>query len=367
MTEIFTPKPFSDITADMIEQVRGTTDKLTDFNVGSVTRTLLEANAVELDDYYQAMYFALLKAIPTAIYIGFGFDLRPAVAASGLVQVARMDYLNSAFTLAAGAPLVSYSGAQYLTDAAVTMAIGQASATVSVTAVAPGSAGNTGPESLMMASVPLGYSITNPYSIINGLDAETEDQRAERFAAFVKSLARGTIAAVEYGAGIPAITNAGGIVTERAQRVSVYEEPGHVMLYIHNGGYGASQALVDAVQLAIDGYRDPATLNWVGGYRPAGMRVEVRAMVETPINLSLEVTRRSSLTEAAATTAIRAALERKIRAFMPNQDLRPIDIINGALMADGITKVTVLSPTSVMALPENAILYLNDLTLTWTV
>ncbi|NCU21480.1 hypothetical protein EOM89_12360, partial [Candidatus Falkowbacteria bacterium] len=91
MTAIFTPKPFSEIVADQVERVRLSTDRLTDFNVGSVVRSLLEANAVELDDYYQEMYLGLMRAIPTAIYIGFGFERQPAVAAAGVATFSRIS------------------------------------------------------------------------------------------------------------------------------------------------------------------------------------------------------------------------------------------------------------------------------------
>ena len=121
INDIFTPKPAADITADLIEWVRGGTDKLTDFNVGSVVRTLLEAHADELDDYYQAIYYGLLKAIPTAIYIGFGFDVQPATAASGYVVFTRLGELGLPLDIPAGTPLIANSGARFLTQSAVTM------------------------------------------------------------------------------------------------------------------------------------------------------------------------------------------------------------------------------------------------------
>lgn len=369
MTDIFTPKPFAEISADMIEQVRGTTDKLTDFNVGSVVRTLLEANATELDDYYQAMYYGLLRAIPTAIYLGFGFDIKPAVAAIGTVTITRLGDATQAQTIPAGTSLTSLSGVTYLTDADLILGVGQTSGSVTVTATVAGVSGNTDPGTLtLFTQTTSALTVTNPSSITGGEDVETEEKRAERFAAFVRSLARGTVAALEYGATLPAIYHpTTGLLSERVQRVSVYEEPGHVMLYIHNGSYGASDELVAAVQLLIDGYRDENTLSWVGGYRPAGMRVEVVAMTETPLDVSIEITKRASASAATVTSAVRGALERFVRAAMPNEIIRPIDLINAALAIDGVDAVTVLSPVSSVTVPRNAILYLGDLSITWTV
>lgn len=366
MTDIFTPKPFADITADMIEGVRGRTDKITDFNVGSVIRTLLEANAIELDDYYQAIYFGLLEAIPTSIYIGFGFDLLPAVAASGTISFTRIG-ASDALTIPAGTVLTSLAGNTYTTDAGLVLAINQTIGTVRASATVAGASGNADPNALSLTTTfSAAITATNLSSMAAGQDAETDDQRAQRFALFIKSIARGTISAIEYAATIPSIKNeTTGVVIEKTQRVSTYEEPGHVMLYIHNGSTGATSGLVTAVQAMIDGYRDPQTLSWVGGYRPTGMRVEVVAMTETPLDVSIEVTKRASASQAAVTNLLLGAIGRYIRAAMPNQTVRPIDIVNAALAVDGVDKVTVTSPLSSFVVPKDAIYYLNDLSITW--
>ena len=78
-------KDFNNIVQDMILTARAHTERVTDYNIGSVARTLLEAPGLEIDALYQAMYYGLLDAIPIAIYEGFGFSALPAMAASGYV------------------------------------------------------------------------------------------------------------------------------------------------------------------------------------------------------------------------------------------------------------------------------------------
>lgn len=352
MTDVFTPKPFSEITAGMVEHAQASTDKLTDFNVGSVVRSLLEANAVELDDYYQAVHAGLLKAIPTAIYLGFGFDRRPALAATGSMRFDNPG--ESPVVIPALTEMTAMSGARYATREEVAVPAG-GHAFVVVAALVPGIAGNADPETVTTEFG--GATGSNPALIAGGADAETEGQRAERFAAFIRALARGTVAALEYGCTLPVLTHpVTGVAVERVQRASVFETPGHVDLFIHNGAFGASDALIAAVQSEIDGYREGGV--WHGGWRPAGMRVDVQALQETPVDVSMELA-------GAPTLAVRGAVERLLRAAMPRQRIRPIDLVNAALSVDGVLGATVMSPTQALVVPDFAILYLDNWSAEW--
>ena len=64
----FQIKDFLSIVASMVNYMRGATSKITDYNVGSVARTMVEAPAIEIDQLYQQMLFGLRDAIPTATY-----------------------------------------------------------------------------------------------------------------------------------------------------------------------------------------------------------------------------------------------------------------------------------------------------------
>ena len=369
MTAIFTPKPFAELVADQVERVRLSTDRLTDFNVGSVVRSLLEANAVELDDYYQEMYLGLMRAIPTAIYIGFGFDLKPAVAAAGVAVFARRwEAPGDAVLIPQGTRLVTASGAYFVTDAAVTLAEDAATVSVTVTAEVAGSGGNASAHSLLLATANSYYTVSNPAILSGGEDAETEEQRAERFAAFIRALARGTPAALEYAATIPALYHpVTGVLAERVQRAAVYETPGYVALYIHNGSYGASAALVQAVQDTVDGVRDEDLNAWLGGYRPAGMRVAVQAMSDLAVDVALELSAGIGAVQADMATALEAKLAAWLRAVVPGRQVRPIDLINLALGVEGVTAATLLAPTASLTVAASTVPYLRNLTLTWTV
>jgi len=370
MTVIFTPKPFAEVVAGMVERVRTSTDRITDFNVGSVVRSLLEAGAVELDDYYQEMYGGLLRAIPTAIYLGFGFDLRPAVAAAGTAVFTRIGDTDQALPIPAGTRLQSLAGNYYVTDTLATIAVGATQTSVTVTAEVVGAAGNADPNALLLAPTEIGgnvLSATNPAILAAGEDAETEEHRAERFAAFIRALARGTPAAMEYAATLPGLYHPiTGVLAERVQRAAINETPGYVELFIHNGAYGASEELIAAVQRLIDGYRDPDLDAWVGGYRPAGMRVDVLPMVDLAFDLEIELTAMPMAVEETVESALAGALARWMRARLPGEFVRPIDVINVALGIDGVAEALILSPTTTHTVAANTILYLRTLDVTWT-
>lgn len=367
ITEIFTPKPASDIAADMIELVRGSTDRLTDFNIGSVVRTLLEAHAEELDDYYQAVYYGLLKAIPTAIYIGFGFEIIPATAASGYVVFTRRGDVGTDLAIPVNTPLIANNGMRFMTQLPMVMPAGDEHATVLARAVLAGAESNVPAQSLALSNTHLGTAVsaTNPLDMAGGADAESEDQRAERFAEFIRSLARGTLAAVQYAAKLIAVTDMDGVVIERVRRQSVYEEPGHVMLYVDNGAWGMSSTLLALVQAAVDGYRDADTLQWVGGYRPAGMRVEVAAMTRQAFDVTIEIRPEATADTAAIELDLRARLGVFLANVLPLQTLRMIDIINVALAVDGVRDVTVIEPSANSVAPSNTVLYLRNLVIAW--
>jgi hypothetical protein len=86
----FQIKKFSSIVASMINFVSGATTKVTDFNKGSVVRTLLEAIAMELEEIYYQLLQATEEAIEEAIYRTFNFPRNPAEKATGTVRFTRL-------------------------------------------------------------------------------------------------------------------------------------------------------------------------------------------------------------------------------------------------------------------------------------
>lgn len=290
----FQIKDFTSIAASMINWMKSTQSKLTDFNVGSVGRTLVEAPAIELDELYQQMLFGIKDAIPVSVYSSFDFAAIGAESASGLIRViitsASSDTLISAgttFTPDAGSN--TYTSAQ---DAIITA--GNTYVDVLVTAAQAGSAGNIAAgTTFTMSSAPNGLvSAKNLSPFINGVDAETPDAQKVRFNAFIQSLNRGTVAAILYGLKTTALLDAGGNLIERVVYASVVEpyltdasQPiAWVQCYIHNGVGSTSSALVNQARNVIYGYYD-ANGNAVPGWKAAGVKVDIYAATEVALDV----------------------------------------------------------------------------------
>ncbi|WP_431860118.1 baseplate J/gp47 family protein [Azospirillum sp.] len=363
----FQIKDFISIVASMVNHMRGVTTKITDYNVGSVARTLIEAPALEIDELYQQMVHGLVEAIPTAIYRSFDFTLKPAVAASGLVRFSCDPAHTEPVVLPVGVVVASTTGVQYQTIEAVTIPVGQDHADVVATALVAGPDGNTLADTItvIVSSASGATSVTNPTAFANGRGEETEDERRLRFAEYVKSLARGTVGSLVYAAkNVQLLDPSSGTVLERVERVSVDEGPGHVSLYVYNGSGNTSAALVEEVRRVIDGY-DDADGELVPGFRPAGMRVDVRAMTEIPINASItaEVAALNRTDETEA--QIKGAMSAVIRATRSGGSLRPVDLVNAVMVLPRVSGAGDVTPSFTVPCPASAVLVPGILTVNW--
>jgi len=288
----------------MINRMKATQTSLTDFNIGAVSRTLIEAPAIEIDELYQQMFIGLKEAIPVSIYQAFNFPPLPAQAATGTIQVA-IAALTTATVINAGTAFTStVSAIAYVASATVTIPAGGTLVNVPVAASTIGSSSNlVQGVAFTMTPSPGGFvSATNPAPFINGQDAETADAQQARFAAYIASLPRGIITSLYYGLSLANVTDANGNVIEKVVYSNVIEpwltdqtQPvSLVNCYIHNGVGSTSTALQSAAQQVIYGYYD-ANGNAVPGYKGAGVKVPIVVATEVPVNVAGAITALSGI------------------------------------------------------------------------
>lgn len=98
----FQVKKFNSIVASMINWASGATTKVTDFNPGSVVRTLMEALAMELEELYYQLLQATEEAIEEAIYRTFNFPRNPAEKATGTERFTRLSGTETLITIPQG-------------------------------------------------------------------------------------------------------------------------------------------------------------------------------------------------------------------------------------------------------------------------
>lgn len=287
----FQIKDFVSITASMINLMRASTKKITDFNVGSVARTLIEAPASELDQLYQEMFHGLKEAIPVATYNTFEFPLLPSSASTGVLTFYAVGGHAAPILIATGTLVKNPTTNKiYRTIRDVFLEVGEAQVSVAGVADTVGSDTNCDANTILVLIGAIsgisGVSNLTPFS--GGRDVETDDERKLRFQGFISTLQRGTLAAIRYGASTAVVTDINGIIIERVVFIGIIEpyevdpvanDPGYVEVYIHNGVGGTSTTLVDNAQVIIDGSYD-ADGNPIPGWKAAGVVVDCFAATE---------------------------------------------------------------------------------------
>lgn len=286
---MFQIKDFASITLSQINHARAVTSKITDFQPGSVARTLLEAPAVEIEELYLQMLLGLRDAIPVATFLSFGFNKLPSARAVGYVSVTAVSPLESNRPIPAGTTFSTPDGRVYATLADTVWLAGSTSIILQVAHERAGVAGNVAAGVITSSGAfGVGFTISNQ-AISNGRDEETDAEREARFADFVRSLSRGTVTACLYAARSTRLLAPDGTITEYVMRAGLDEQAGYVRIYIYSNLGIPSLELLAEGQRVIDGWRDEETGTVMPGYRAAGVRVDMLPMVERSVPLAFQV------------------------------------------------------------------------------
>jgi uncharacterized phage protein gp47/JayE len=369
----FQVKNFRSILAGMINLVRGATSKLTDFRVGSVTRTMLEAPAGEIESLYLEMFHGIMEAIPVAIYQAFDFQRLAPAAAYGDVTFIADAPLASDVVIPAGTVVKTAEGLSYATTAAATLVAGQTSVSVSAQCETIGAAGNVPAATLviMTASIAGIDEVTNISAISNGRDEETDDERKARFQEFVRSLPRGTKSAIAYGASTARLYAIDGTVSEYVNEVAVIEEfmtdqtkpVGFVRVVISSGSGAASSELVDLTQDIVDGYTDPSG-NIITGWKAAGVIATVESAVEVPIDVTAVIEGDGSVAQESLLASCEVAISDYISTLRLGGDCLVSGITVAIATVPGVYNVTLTDPAADVEIDVNEIATIGEVTLT---
>ncbi|MBB3017722.1 hypothetical protein FHR70_000762 [Microvirga lupini] len=360
----FQIKDFASITAAIINHMRGVTSKVTDYQPGSVARTIVEGPAVEMEELYLQMFLGLREAIPVATFQSFGFDTLPAAYAHGFVSVSAATPPAADIVVPVGTSFTSTDGREYLSSVAVTWAAGQSMVIVPVIAAAAGLAYNIAAGLITSSAFfGAGYTISNQ-AITNGTDAETDDERSARFAEFVASLSRGTVLSCLYAAKQAAARDETGNIYEYVTRSGIRETAGYVRIYLYSSVGVPSEGLLADGQRLIDGQADPETgTPLVAGFRAGGIRVDVLPMVERSIPMGIGVRMRSGYAlTAAVQQTISDSYANAIRNVQPGDTLL-IDNLRAILIGTPNVAELALSATSNITCEQNEALVPGALTI----
>ncbi|MFZ7110432.1 MAG: baseplate J/gp47 family protein, partial [Desulfatiglandales bacterium] len=279
---MFQIKNFDSIVASMINNITSVNPNLSDFNVGSKVRTLLESVGHEIDTFYQVLLKGLYEAIEVAIYKTFSFTRLAASASSGYVTFTRTAGTTGVITIPAGTQVkVPNSSIVYATSGRASLLEGSDTVDVTVVANATGASGNASANTIteIVSSISGIQSVNNARSFINGRNEETDNERKNRFQRWIRSLARATRDSLAYGASLAEVISESGIVVERVVEAVVHEPcvddtppgpPGYVNVYLWNGVDGASSELIANARALLYGYADESGTR-VAGWKGAGV------------------------------------------------------------------------------------------------
>jgi uncharacterized phage protein gp47/JayE len=354
----FQLKDFVSISASMTNYAKATQDALTDFNVGSVNRTILESSAIEIEELYQRVFSGLMEAIPTAIYRAFEFDLLEAKSAHGTILVSYQAPPMAQFTIPSGTALKAASNDKtYLTTDDVVVQAGSAVSYLTVICTESGVSGNLEAGTLLEAAnyrFPVAVSLTSA-AILNGTDGESEPERLARFRGFIRSLNRGTMDSVVYGASQAVRLSASGAVVETVAKIGKHEQPGFVDIYLWGSSGLPSDALITAAQTIVDGYiTDDGA--YVLGYAPAGVLVVVNKMARRSVDLRASVQMLSdNLQTDSAKLAMREQLKTALESLISGRVLTADQQQNAILAVAGVQRAVMLGGENIVCAPHETV------------
>lgn len=364
----FQLKDYGSIAAAMMNHAKATQNDVTDFEIGSVVRTLMESSAIELDELYQKVFSGILDAIPTSIYKAFDFELIGKAAARGTVTVTFGGPIVEQLTIPAGTVFVMQGSSLKFTSVLdVVVPVGALSATVVVVCAIEGTAGNVDANAITGTdgyTMPAGASLTNN-AFTSGTDGQTEAERKARFVEFIQSLSRGTLGSIRYAVRQARIVNSAGVLTEYVSRIGHVEVPGRANFYIYGSSGTPSAALVAAAQTMIDGTTNQSAGTYTDGYRALGVEVVVSAMVERTIPVSLRVSLMSGVAGSQdLKNAIATLLEAEFEGVESGTVLYVDQLLNATLTLPGVRQA-VAGNNANIACGANEVLKLGALTVEW--
>ena len=359
----FQTKTFLSIVASMVNRMRVSTNQITDYNVGSVARTLVEAPAQEIDELYQQMLNGLIEGIQTSVFTSFNFPALGATAATGLIRVV-ISVQSAAVLIPATTLITRVDGSMsYIVSSDITIPIGQSFVDVPVAAQVVDVAGNMDAGTQLTLGIPIAgfVSASNLAPFVNGSPPETPEQHKTRFNAYIQTLSRGTSASLLYAlTRLTFLQDALGNVLERVATANI-DEPyksdpaqpvGLVNIYIHNGVGGTSSALVARANAVLQGYVDQNGNN-IPGYIAAGVHMVLFVASEQSLDVSGMLTIASPFDQGVVVAAVTSVLFTYIQGIPVGLPYLPAVANELVMQVDGVTNWVPSSPANYIPVTFN--------------
>lgn len=334
-------KSLTEILSTLIDRTLINTHELNDFSVGSVTLSLYESIAMELEQYSVLQKQNIEWGIEQGVYEAFGFNRRESRRAYGELLVefntaVRENTLiprgTTFFSSLAGYPQV------FETQKDFYISTGESRAVITVHCTTPGSVGNV-PKNVINTNSNSVYNIKrirNPYAILTGQDKEPIENVKQRFRAFVETRGRATDRAIAYG--VRQVEDVSGVYVDG--------QVGRILVYVHDLNGNLPEDLRRQVTSAVK------------DYRPSGIRLDVVPIEKKEITLNVEVTIRD---KTAKTEAFRQEIEENLISYLNSMEVSDDLILSSVVQRIKNIDDYQIYDVKITNLDENQILDSNQL------
>lgn len=347
------PRTSNQITASQIATLLTATSQVSNFNQGSLVRSILDADSAEDALIEQEIFDQVASAILNAQYQALG--ITPLSAVASVYQLQYTNTNNSPQTLSAGQQAtIPSSSLIWTTLAPVTVpaAVGSTPGTAPVNGICltTGSATNVPANSITVMVTPIsGLSVTNPFAtaIIAGANVETQTQTQARAANQQATIHRGDDEAIEAGVLKYAFLtdSSGNLIEQVVKCVAVDYVPGESYIYAVNGLNGLSSDMSAFILQILYGYTDSSGAVHTG-FKAGGVIPSVFQAVLNSQVVSVQVLPLSNTTLLTITPQVQTAISAYFTALDIEQKFSFSDLINAIKAVAGVDDVVVISPAA---------------------
>lgn len=344
-----TTKDFTTLVRDQVAAIQGASASLVDLTIGSILRSITEANA-SIALWIQGLILKLLATTRAATSSGadldswcgdYGLTRLAAVAATGNVTFARFTAAGQV-VIPVGATSQTDDGSQKFAVVADTananysaslggyiLAAASLSVIVPVQASVAGAAGNAqaGQINTITQAIPGVDTVTNAAAFTNGADAESDSAYRERFVAFINSLSKATKSAIGYA--ITSLQQGAAYKLIENETYAGAADNGYFYVVVDDGTGTPSAGFLSSVNNAVDAYR---------GFT---IRFGIYAPVVVSANVVMTITTAAGYDHAATVATVTTAISDYLSTLEIGETLSYTRLAQVAYdAADGITNVS---------------------------
>jgi len=331
----YTPKQYETILEDMIEWVIAHTNKLSDFNDGSISKALLGAVAKSIEEAYYEAFLGWKEALRYALQKSLEFERIEGIKATGNVIFSRSTAAGIDYVIPVGTIVATQDGIRFLTTIEGQISIGNTdSGSVSIEAEVAGAEGNVDANTInQLVSIPTGVeTVDNAGATTGGIAEESDDDYNERFRLYIQGLAKST----------PAGMRAAALSVAGVFDAKVVESTGVVTFYIDDGSGSASGAMLSDVEDVIEGAgteEDP-------GYRPAGIFAEYFSANKVDFDITATIYYDAGEDPDELEAEVINTVSEHINSLKIGEDAVIAKVIDIIMSISGVKDVTISSPLS---------------------